>query len=114
MDPPYAFIGSDDYVGIGFRTVMLDLSDGSTPPDMLAQFGSDDSWTGRSGAVDPQPTCATSFFCNAQGRSRSAQNVVGLSPRARECPMRRRDVITLIGAQRYGRSRRARQRLVGS
>ena len=33
-------------VGIGFRTAMLDLSDGSTPPDVLAQFGFDDSWTG--------------------------------------------------------------------
>ncbi len=46
MDPPYAFIGSSDNVGIGFRTAMLDLSDGSTPPDVLAQFGFDDSWTG--------------------------------------------------------------------
>jgi hypothetical protein len=46
MDPPYAFIGSSDCVGIGFRTAMLDLSDGSTPPDVLAQFGFDDSWTG--------------------------------------------------------------------
>jgi hypothetical protein len=46
MDPPYAFIGSDDCVGIGFRTAILDLSDGSTPPDVIAQFGFDDSWTG--------------------------------------------------------------------
>ena len=46
MDPPYAFIGSSHYVGIGFRTAMLDLSDGSTPADVLSQFGFDDSWTG--------------------------------------------------------------------
>ena len=46
MDPPYAFIGSSQVVGIGFRTATLDLSDGSTPPDVLAQFGFDDSWTG--------------------------------------------------------------------
>ena len=46
MDPPYAFIGSSQIVGIGFRTATLDLSDGSTPPDVLAQFGFDDSWTG--------------------------------------------------------------------
>ena len=46
MDPPYAFIGPSDVVGFGFRTAMLDLSDGSTPPDVLAQFGFDDSWTG--------------------------------------------------------------------
>jgi hypothetical protein len=46
MDPPYAFIGSSKVVGIGFRSATLDLSDGSTPPDVLAQFGYDDSWTG--------------------------------------------------------------------
>src|SRR5689334_18888849 len=46
MEPPYAFIGSSHYVGIGFRTAMLDLSDGSTPADVLSQFGFDDSWTG--------------------------------------------------------------------
>lgn len=46
MDPPYAFIGSSKTVGIGFRSATLDLSDGSTPPDVLAQFGYDDSWTG--------------------------------------------------------------------
>jgi hypothetical protein len=46
MDPPYAFIGSSKCVGIGFRTATLDLSQGSTPPDVLAQFGYDDSWTG--------------------------------------------------------------------
>jgi large repetitive protein len=46
MDPPYAFIGASKVVGIGFRTATLDLSDGSTPPDVLSQFGYDDSWTG--------------------------------------------------------------------
>jgi len=46
MDPPYAFIGSSDTVGIGFRTATLDLSEGSTPPDVLAQFGFDDAWMG--------------------------------------------------------------------
>ena len=33
-------------VGFGFRTGALDLSDGSTPPDVLAQCGFDESWTG--------------------------------------------------------------------
>ena len=46
MDPPYAFIGTSKTVGIGFRTATLDLSEGSTPPDVLAQFGYDDSWMG--------------------------------------------------------------------
>jgi hypothetical protein len=46
MDPPYAFIGPSNNVGIGFRTATLDLSQGSTPPDVLAQFGYDDNWTG--------------------------------------------------------------------
>jgi large repetitive protein len=46
MDPPYAFIGSSKVVGIGFRSATLDLSQGSTPPDVLSQFGYDDSWTG--------------------------------------------------------------------
>ena len=46
MDPPYAFIGPWYTVGIGFRTAILDLAQGSTPPDVLAQFGFDDSWMG--------------------------------------------------------------------
>ena len=46
MDPPYAFIGSSQVVGFGFRSGILDLSDGSTPPDVLAQFGFDEAWTG--------------------------------------------------------------------
>jgi large repetitive protein len=46
MDPPYAFVGPSKIVGFGFRSATLDLSDGSTPPDVLAQFGYDDSWTG--------------------------------------------------------------------
>lgn len=46
MDPPYAFIGPSDCVGFGFRSGILDLSDGSTPPDVLAQFGFDESWKG--------------------------------------------------------------------
>ncbi|OJV41721.1 MAG: hypothetical protein BGO25_18850 [Acidobacteriales bacterium 59-55] len=46
MDPPYAFIGSSSCVGFGFRSATLDLSDNSTPPDILAQFGYDESWTG--------------------------------------------------------------------
>lgn len=46
MEPPYAFIGSSQVVGFGFRSGILDLSDGSTPPDVLAQFGFDESWTG--------------------------------------------------------------------
>lgn len=46
MDPPYAFIGPSDCVGFGFRSGVLDLSNGSTPPDVLAQFGFDESWQG--------------------------------------------------------------------
>ena len=46
MDPPYAFVGPSKVVGFGFRSAALDLSDGSTPPDVLAQFGYDESWTG--------------------------------------------------------------------
>ncbi len=46
MDPPYAFIGSGRSLGFGFRSAVLDLSDGATPPDVLSQFGFDESWTG--------------------------------------------------------------------
>src|SRR5262249_11317697 len=46
MDPPYAFIGTSDCVGFGFRSATLDLGTGSTPPDVMAQFGFDESWTG--------------------------------------------------------------------
>jgi hypothetical protein len=47
MDPPYAFISSlGEALGFGFRRAVLDLSDASTPPDVLAQFGFDESWTG--------------------------------------------------------------------
>lgn len=46
MQPPYAFIGQSNVVGFGFRSAVLDLSDGSTPPDILSQFGYDESWTG--------------------------------------------------------------------
>lgn len=46
MEPPYAFIGPSQVVGFGFRSGVLDLSEGSTPPDVLAQFGFDESWTG--------------------------------------------------------------------
>ena len=46
MEPPYAFIGPSQVVGFGFRSGTLDLSDQSTPPDVLAQFGFDESWTG--------------------------------------------------------------------
>ena len=46
MDPPYAFIGASSCVGFGFRSATLDLSNNSTPPDILSQFGYDESWTG--------------------------------------------------------------------
>lgn len=46
MEPPYAFIGPGRTVGFGFRSAVLDLSDGSTPPDVLGQFGFDEAWTG--------------------------------------------------------------------
>ncbi|MDP9072866.1 MAG: hypothetical protein M3N98_01605, partial [Actinomycetota bacterium] len=46
MDPPYAFVGDSRVVGFGFRSAVLDLSDGATPPDVLSQFGFDESWQG--------------------------------------------------------------------
>ena len=46
MDPPYAFIGPGRIVGFGFRSAVLDLSTGSTPPAVLEQFGYDPAWTG--------------------------------------------------------------------
>lgn len=46
MQPPYAFIGQSNVVGFGFRSAVLDLSNNSTPPDILSQFGYDESWTG--------------------------------------------------------------------
>jgi hypothetical protein len=46
MDPPFAFIGASSCVGFGFRSATLDLSNNSTPPDILSQFGYDESWTG--------------------------------------------------------------------
>ncbi len=46
MDPPYAFIGTSNVVGFGFRSATLDLSDGVTPPAVLEKFGFDESWTG--------------------------------------------------------------------
>ncbi|MBE2319355.1 hypothetical protein DVA67_025490 [Solirubrobacter sp. CPCC 204708] len=46
MDPPYAFIGTGRVVGFGFRSAVLDLSQGSTPPAVLEQFGYDQDWTG--------------------------------------------------------------------
>lgn len=46
MDPPYAFIGPGQVVGFGFRSAVLDLSEASTPPAVLEQFGFDPSWTG--------------------------------------------------------------------
>jgi hypothetical protein len=48
MDPPYAFIGKrgDRSIGIGFRKAVLDLSDGTTPPDIAEKFGFGDDWAG--------------------------------------------------------------------
>lgn len=46
MDPPYAFIGGDRTVGFAFRSAVLDLSAGFTPPAVLDQFGFDEGWTG--------------------------------------------------------------------
>lgn len=46
MTPPYAFIGEGRVVGLGFRSAVLDLADGYTPPAVLDQFGFDESWTG--------------------------------------------------------------------
>ncbi|MBU1378540.1 MAG: hypothetical protein KKE02_15335 [Alphaproteobacteria bacterium] len=46
MTPPYAFIGDGRVVGFGFRSAVLDLADGFTPPAILDQFGFDESWTG--------------------------------------------------------------------
>ncbi|HYI60143.1 MAG TPA: hypothetical protein VEX66_18395, partial [Microlunatus sp.] len=46
MDPPYAFIGTSQVVGFGFRSALLDLSEGVTPPTILERFGFDESWKG--------------------------------------------------------------------
>lgn len=46
MEPAYAFIGSGRIVGFAFRTAFLDLADGYTPPEVLDQFGFDETWTG--------------------------------------------------------------------
>ena len=46
MEPAYAFIGTGRVAGFAFRSAFLDLSDGYTPPEVLEQFGFDDSWTG--------------------------------------------------------------------
>lgn len=46
MSPPYAFIGDSNVVGFGFRSAVLDLSNGTTPPEILEQFGFDPQWTG--------------------------------------------------------------------
>lgn len=46
MEPPYAFIGDSRVVGFGFRRAVLDLSEQSTPPEVLEQFGYDESWKG--------------------------------------------------------------------
>jgi len=48
MAPPHAFIGgkSSRTIGFGFRKAVLDLSDNSTPPEILAKFGVGDDWGG--------------------------------------------------------------------
>lgn len=46
MQPAYAFIGTGRVVGFAFRSAFLDLADGYTPPEVLDQFGFDESWTG--------------------------------------------------------------------
>ena len=46
MTPPYALIGESGVVGFGFKSAVLDLSDGYTPAAVLQQFGFDESWTG--------------------------------------------------------------------
>lgn len=48
MNPPYAFVGgsSDRTFGFGFRSAVLDLSQASTPPALLAKAGVGDDWTG--------------------------------------------------------------------
>ena len=46
MEPAYAFIGDGRVVGFAFRAAFLDLADGYTPPEVLDQFGFDESWTG--------------------------------------------------------------------
>lgn len=48
MDPPYAFIGrrGDRSIGIGFRKAVLDLSDGTTPPEVAQKLGFGEDWAG--------------------------------------------------------------------
>ena len=68
MTPPYAFIGTSNVVGIGFRTAVLDTAAGATPPDVLAQFGFDDNWTGvyiPELRVYVAPQGATGLACDA-------------------------------------------------
>ncbi|PVE18454.1 hypothetical protein [Arthrobacter sp. Bz4] len=46
MQPPFAFIGSTDVVGFGFRSGMLDLSGDATPPDVLDLLNLGAEWQG--------------------------------------------------------------------
>jgi len=46
MDPPYAFCGDSTTVGFAFRSAVLDLSDGFTPPAILSKFGFDETFRG--------------------------------------------------------------------
>jgi len=48
MSPPYAFIGGKDdkMWGVGFRKAVLDLSNDTTPPEVVDKFGFGDDWGG--------------------------------------------------------------------
>ena len=48
MQPPYAFLGDkkDEVFGIGFRRAVLDLSNETTPPEVIEKFGFGDDWGG--------------------------------------------------------------------
>lgn len=46
MTPPYALVGSDNVFGFAFRSMVLDLDDSQTPPELLDKFGIGDDWQG--------------------------------------------------------------------
>ncbi|MBG6191387.1 hypothetical protein IWX64_002347 [Arthrobacter sp. CAN_A212] len=46
MQPPFAFIGSTDVVGFGFRSGLLDLSGDATPPAVLDLLNLGAEWQG--------------------------------------------------------------------
>ncbi len=46
MKPPYALFGDKEVFGMGFRRAVLDLSNDTTPPEVVEKFGFGDDWGG--------------------------------------------------------------------